>query len=211
MHLLAKPRRKVFLKRPEPLLYFDVRLRHKKTNFSALVDPFDVGLTFEKESITAEVKELQAVDRAQEGTLTARTRVLAALEGGPAFPLEIAEKTGLAKGSVQNQITLLKKAGRVVVTGVLDGRSEQVKLVSSSSRPLKGSDGDDANSKTVAGLLATPPRWLVSQMDQARVDPARHLGPLCTAVAKEVLGSGLRKAEVKDDVLAALDQDVLEF
>jgi hypothetical protein len=48
-------------------------------------------------------------------------------------------------------------------------------------------------------------------MDQARVDPARHLGPLCTAVAKEVLGSGLRKAEVKDDVLAALDQDVLEF
>jgi hypothetical protein len=62
----------------------NVRLRHKKTNFGALVDPFDVSLSFSDETIVASTRELTPADLAQEATLNAEERVIAALEDGPA-------------------------------------------------------------------------------------------------------------------------------
>jgi hypothetical protein len=57
----------------------NVRLRHKKTNFGTLADPFDVSLSFSDEMIVASTRDLAPADRAQEATLNAEDRVVAAL------------------------------------------------------------------------------------------------------------------------------------
>jgi hypothetical protein len=127
----------------------NVRLRHKKTNFGVLLEPFDVSLSFSDEMIVAAARDLTPADRAGEQTLNSVDRVVAALEDGPAYANEIADATGLALGTVKNAVTALKKAAKVEVTGAKDGNMEQVRLPSSPSRPIKGSDGDDGNSGSV--------------------------------------------------------------
>jgi hypothetical protein len=62
----------------------NVRLRHKKTNFGVLVEPFDVSLSYSDEMIVATTRDLTPADRAQEATLNADERVVAALRDGPA-------------------------------------------------------------------------------------------------------------------------------
>jgi hypothetical protein len=57
---------------------------------------------------------------------------------------ELAEKTGLAVGTVQNCLTRLRKRGDVEETGQVKGRARQVRLSSSPSSPYRGSDDDDA-------------------------------------------------------------------
>jgi hypothetical protein len=53
---------------------------------------------------------------------------------------------------------------------------------------------------TVTGLFADPPEWLVTQLEVYRKDPARHMRPLCAAVAAVVLDDGSRAAEVREEV-----------
>ena len=206
----------------------NVRLRHKKTNFGMLVDPFDVSLSFSDEMILASTRHLTAADRALETTLNAEDRVLAALEDGPAYTDELVEATGLVRGTVKNKLTALKKAGRVETTGEIRSQMEQVRLVSLAARPYIGSaanytskerppqaslaappiKGDYTNytpaspeePSTVAGFFANPPEWLPRQLKVCRQDPERHLKPLCVAVAAEVLGDGLRWEEVAEDL-----------
>jgi hypothetical protein len=60
---------------------------------------------------------------------------------------------------------------------------------------------------TVAGLFADPPDWLVRQLEKYREDPTRHLKPLCTVVAAEVLDDGARASEVEGEVEKALEED----
>ncbi len=117
----------------------NVRLRHKKTNFGALCDPFDVALSFSDEKITASIRELAPTERAQETTLNSKDRVVAALEDGPAFPDELVEITGLTRGTVKNAVTALKRAGMVETTGEAQGRMEQVRLSALTALPIKGS------------------------------------------------------------------------
>ncbi|MDP9475646.1 MAG: AAA family ATPase [Actinomycetota bacterium] len=185
----------------------NVRLRHKKTNFGALCDPFDVSLTFSDEMISASVKELTSTDRAQEATLNARDRVLAALEDGPAYPDELVETTGLARSTVKNQVNNLKKAGRVEATGEARGQMEEVRLADSRTRPIKEKSAKSTDSTpespgppTVAGLFADPPDWLCKQLEVYREDPGRHLRPLCATVAAVVLEDGTRGHEVREEV-----------
>jgi hypothetical protein len=186
----------------------NVRLRHKKTNFGALTDPFDVSLSFSDEMIVASTRDLTPADRAQEATLNAEDRVVAALEDGPAYPDEIAETTGLARGTVKNKITALKKAGRVETTGEIRSQMEQVRLVAPRHRPIKGSAVSATHDKsTVAGLFADPPEWLVRQLKVYRKDPDRHLQPLCATVAAVVLGDGVRGDEVREEVEKVLEDD----
>jgi hypothetical protein len=71
-----------------------------------------VSLAFSEETIIASTRDLTPADLAQEVTLNAEDRVVAALEDGPAYPDEIAEATDLARGTVKNKITALKRAGR---------------------------------------------------------------------------------------------------
>ena len=208
----------------------NVRLRHKKTNFGALADPFDVSLSFSDEMIVAQMRELTPSDRAQEATLNSRDRVVAALEDGPAYPDEIVETTGLARGTVKNKITALKKAGRVETTGEIRGQMEQVRLAAPAARPYKEmaakaprsesasvsvlrlvpsspSHEEDTGPATVADLFANPPGWLAGQLEKYRENPEMHLKPLCTAVAAVVLGDGGRADEVHEEVVREVSRD----
>jgi AAA domain len=121
-----------------------VRLRQIKANFGGQRDPFDVLLTFRQGTITAEPVEMDATELAGEATLNADDRVLLALGAGAAFPDELAERTGLAIGSVGNCLTRLRKRGDVEDTGQVKGRARQVRLSSSSSSTYRGSDDNDA-------------------------------------------------------------------
>ena len=186
----------------------NVRLRHKKTNFGALADPFDVSLSFSDESIVASTRELAPADLAREATLNAEDRVVAAIEDGPAYPDEIAETTGLARGTVKNKITALKMAGRVETTGEIRGQMERVRLVAPRHRPIRGRAASATpDTSTVAGLFANPPGWLSRQLEAYREDPGRHLPALCAAVAAVVLGAGVRGDEVREEVERALEED----
>jgi len=79
--------------------------------------------------------------------------------------------------------------------------------VSSSSEHPRGSDGDDASSpSTVAELFASPPSWLVKQLDVYRGDPERHIDPLCSAVAAAVLGNGAGGDAVRAEVEKELER-----
>jgi Bifunctional DNA primase/polymerase, N-terminal/AAA domain len=53
---------------------------------------------------------------------------------------------------------------------------------------------------SVAEFFAAPPDWLPKQLRKYRENPKRHFEPLCTAVAAEVLGDGLRWEEVAEEV-----------
>jgi hypothetical protein len=208
----------------------NVRLRHKKTNFGALVEPFDVSLSFSDEMILATTRDLTPSDRAQETTLNAEDRVIAALEDSPAFPDEIAEITGLARGTVKNKITALKKPpARIETTGETQGQMEQVQLVASWHRPIRESAAsatvrmpasppaapaalpikdsaasaapdEHENATTVVELFANPPDWLPRQLKVYRENPERHFKPLCAAVAAVVLGDPGRADEVAEEV-----------
>jgi hypothetical protein len=186
----------------------NVRLRHKKTNFGALADPFDITLSFSDEMIVVTERDLTPADLAQEATLNAEDRVVAALQDGPSYPDDIVEATGLARSTVKNKINTLKKTGRVETTGEYKGQMEQVRLVDSRTRPIKEKSAKSTPDRsTVAGLFANPPQWLVSQLGVYRQNPKQHLKPLCTAVAAVVLEDGNRADEVRDEVAKVLGEE----
>jgi DNA-binding transcriptional ArsR family regulator len=182
----------------------NVRLRHKKTNFGALVEPFDVSLSFSDEMIVATTRDLTHADRAGEATLNARDRVIAVLEDGPAYPDEIQEATGLARSTVRNTLGALKKAGRVEPTGETRGQFEQVDLVTSLYKEKSPSHPAPAQEEnlleTVADLFANPPDWLPKQLEVYRQNPEKHIQPLCVAVAAVVHEDGRRWEEVREEV-----------
>jgi DNA-binding transcriptional ArsR family regulator len=133
--------------------------------------------------IVARGRDLTPSDRAQEGTLNSKDRVLAALEDGPAYPDEVVEATGLSRSTVKNAITTLKKIGRVEVTGEAQGQMEQVRLVAAVALPIKGKAAKATSENTVAALLREPPQWLSGQVAVYRKDPERHLAALTHAIA----------------------------
>ncbi len=194
----------------------NVRLRHKKTNFGVLAEPFDVSLSFSDEMILAATRGLTPADRAQEATLNAEDRVVAALEDGPAYPDEAAEATGLARSTVKNKINNLKKSGRVEATGEIRGQMEQVQLADLAALPIKGKSAKSASvdpgqtalvdPSTVAGFFANPPSWWPTSLGKYRENPALHFEPLCAAVAAEVLGDGARGGEVAEEVERELER-----
>ncbi len=184
-----------------------VRLRHKKANFGALVDPFDVTLEFSSEEISASVRDLTPTDRAQEATLNSIDRVAAALEDGAAYPDELVETTGLTRGTIKNAITTLKKARRVETTGETKGQMEEVQLVALAARPIKESAASATpDTPTVADLFANPPSWLPGQLEVYRANPEKHIEPLCAAVAAVLLGDGVRGPEVREEVERELER-----
>jgi DNA-binding transcriptional ArsR family regulator len=191
----------------------NIRLRHKKTNFGALAEPFDVSLSFSDEMILATTRDLTPSDRAQEATLNSKDRVRAALEDGPAYPDELAEATGLTRSTVKNAITALKKAEIVEVTGEVQRQMERVRLVAPAARPIKGraaratsgaagtsgSEPDDSF-PSVAELFADPPGWLSKELPLYHQAPERYIDALCAHVAAVVLYDPGRRAEVREEV-----------
>jgi hypothetical protein len=168
---------------------------------------FDVSLSFSDEMIFATMRDLTPADLAQEATLNAEDRVVAALQDGSAYPDEVAEITGLVRGTVKNKITALKRAGRVETTGEIRSQMEQVRLVAPRHRPIKGSAASATpDTSTVAGLFANPPDWLPKQLEKYREDPDRHFEPLCNSVAAEVFDDPLRGLEVREEVERELER-----
>jgi DNA polymerase III epsilon subunit-like protein len=98
-----------------------------------------VQITFSNDAITTEARELDSEDLSAEQTLNATERVNQALKGGPAFPTEIEDKTGLALGTIKNVLTRLKKKGRVEDTGEKDKTgAHKVQLVAPDLPKEKG-------------------------------------------------------------------------
>ena len=180
------------------------RLRPKKTNFGELPEPIEVITTFAEETIELEATEIDDNDLAGEETLTARDRVLAAIRTlGPVGPNAIHEACAtLAKGTVKNEVGKLRTAGLIKDTGDTEPGGGRIVIVTG---PFRGDDDDDDSPKTVAGLFANPPDWFTRQLKKYREDPARHLPPLCAAVAAVVLGDGTRGPEVREEVEEALE------
>ncbi len=188
------------------------RLRAKKTNFDELPEPIEIKTTFASDAITLEVVIAQDTDRAAEETLSARDRVLAAINAlGEAGPNAIQETcVTLTKGTVKNAVSKLRGAGVVYDTGVIEPGGGKVVAVADQDRhrhrTFNGDDDDDDSSsggdsrKTVAGLFADPPDWFRKQLEVYREDPDRHLRPLCATVAAVVLEDGTRGHEVCEEV-----------
>jgi hypothetical protein len=81
--------------------------------------------------VTIEPIELDAADLAEEETLNATDRVELALGGGPLYPIDIAEATGIPLKTVQNSLTKLRKSKKVEPTGEHNEKgAEQLRLVS---------------------------------------------------------------------------------
>jgi DNA-binding transcriptional ArsR family regulator len=102
-----------------------------------------------------EAVELDASELAEETTLNAADRVKLALEGGPAYPWEIAEATGLAIKTVKNALTGLRKQELVEPTGEVESRTEQVQLSVPASLSLyRDGDANDIRSEREVFELA---------------------------------------------------------
>ena len=115
-------------------------------------------LSFSEEAVSLEPVELQAADLAEETTLNAAERVKLVLEGGPAYPWEISESSGLAVKTVKNALTGLRKQGLMKPTGEIEGRTEQVMLSVPASPPYKG-DGDDSLGASQRSNPRPPKAW----------------------------------------------------
>jgi hypothetical protein len=124
-------------------------LRHNKTNFGKLLDPFGARITWEHRTTTVEADELTRSELAAEGTMNVKDRILLALEDGPMYPDELLEIVGGQLKTVKNKLSDLRKAGKVEDTGEVRGQSQQVRLARPPSlsvpgvpNPIGDRDGD---------------------------------------------------------------------
>lgn len=176
----------------------DIRVRQQKTNFTP-IEPFGVRFTFEEKKVSMETIELDDANLVEEDTVPLKKRIVAALQSEPTTNPELQEITGADAGSIRNKLSELRHEGVVADDGY-KGRNKLYCLLSSSSPTTKETGDDDKKSTTVADLFANPPDWLVTQLGIYHEDPARHLKPLCSAVAAVVLEDGSRALEVQEEV-----------
>ena len=175
----------------------DIRVRQQKTNFTR-IEPFGVRFTFEEKKVSMETIEFDDANLVEEDTVPLKKRIVAALQSEPATNPELQEITGADAGSIRNKLSELRHEGVVGDDGY-KGRNKLYCLLSSSS-PSTEESSDDDKPATVADLFANPPDWLVKQLLVYHEDPARHLKPLCAAVAAVVLEDGARASEVQEEV-----------
>jgi hypothetical protein len=176
----------------------DIRVRQHKTNFKP-TKPFGVRFTFAEKKVEVEAIALQDTELVDETYVPVKDRIVAALRPGEATIRDLAELTGAEVGTIRNKISELKGEGIVEDTGYR-GREKLYSLLSSSQNPYTESGDDDNKPKNVADLFSNPPEWLRRQLPKYRENPDMHFGPLCSAVAAEVLGDGDRVPEVQEEV-----------
>lgn len=181
----------------------DIRVRQTKTNFGPKIDPIGVRFTFEEKKVSMSVYELLAEELMEEENKPVRERILTALKLEGATRKQLEQMTGAAGGTIANKLSDLRAEG--VVTD--DGRRPPTYSLTSSSldTPRKPSD-DEVSPTTVAAFFANPPGWLTTQLGVYRENPELHFIPLCTAVAAEVLGDGLRWEEVCEEVAREVEE-----
>jgi hypothetical protein len=126
-------------------------LRHKKTNFGALLDPFGARIRWEYDKTMLSRDELSHGELAEEGTMNVSDRILHALEEGSAYPEDLAATVDANHRTVKSRLTELRKAGKVEDTGEVRNRSHEVRLKLSSQRHsyISDGDGDDSHAERV--------------------------------------------------------------
>jgi DNA-binding MarR family transcriptional regulator len=107
-----------------------VKLRQTKHNFGPKAEPFGAKLKFTDKMITVAKHSLEATELAQEHTLNAGDRAMLVLKDGPAFPADIAERSGMQHGTVKNALTNLRKRELVEDTGEVEPytKAKEVRL-----------------------------------------------------------------------------------
>lgn len=135
-----------------------VTIRHKKTNFGPLMDPFGAQINFEHNKITVLPDSLTQADLAEEATVNVSKRILLALEDGPMFPTELQESLGVTLKTVKNRLSDLKKSGKVQDTGITSGQAQQVELASVPGvpSPIRDGTGDTAQTPINNGNRGVP-------------------------------------------------------
>ena len=157
----------------------DIRVRQTKTNFTP-VEPFGVRFTFEEKKVSIETRALLDTELIEEERIPMKDRIVGALRNGPATNAELQKLTGAGDGTVRNKLSELMQEGTVIAD---DGRPKTYRLagqeVSLSSHLYRGNDSDDTSEKTVSGLFANPPGWLVKQLRVYREDPETPKTVVC--------------------------------
>jgi hypothetical protein len=122
----------------------EVRVRHTKTNFGPALEPFGVKFTFGRNKVESKVTELSGAELSDEDTAPARERTKGLLEAvGPLTVAEIAQRLGLAPGTVNDKLSELTQADEVEIVGQ-QGRAKVYGLTSSLHSPYKGTGDDEA-------------------------------------------------------------------
>jgi DNA-binding transcriptional ArsR family regulator len=192
----------VFEEYREESAELDIRVRQTKTNFGPRMDPIGVRFTFEEKKVGVGLYELPDEELVDEESRPVKERIIAALRLEGATIKQLVQITGATEGTIRNKLSELRTDGLITDNG---RRPATYQLVSSSpSCTGDVSDDDTNNLDGVAALFANPPSWLTSQLEVYRRDPDRHLKPLCSVVAAEVLGDGLRGDEVREEVAREL-------
>ena len=193
----------VFEEYREETKELDIRVRQTKTNFGPKIDPIGVRFTFEEKKVSMGGYTLPDEELLEEESKPVKERILIALRLEGATNKQLQQITGASEGTIRNKLSELRTEGLITDDGK---RPVTYTLVSSSPEHPRGSDSDDTSIPSVSSFFADPPGWLPGQLEKYREDPEKHLGPLCTAVAAEVLGDGARGGEVREEVEKALDE-----
>jgi hypothetical protein len=193
----------VFEEYREETKELDIRVRQTKTNFGPKIDPIGVRFTFEEKKVSTGGYTLPDEELLEEESKPVKERILIALRLEAATNKQLQQITGASEGTIRNKLSELRTEGLITDDGK---RPVTYTLVSSSPEHPRSSDSDDTSIPSVSSFFADPPGWLPGQLEKYREDPEKHLGPLCTAVAAEVLGDGARGGEVREEVEKALDE-----
>jgi DNA polymerase I len=142
-----------------------VRLRHKKANFSARIEPFDVELRFAPGRIVVTTVELSASENASEETLSATERIRLALKDGEKTTSELSEFTGLSREYLWNilptlererTVRVVKTEGRTKTYGLSEPPDGGGKPPKKKEKPTRRSEGSNVVSFPGSPTVSTP-------------------------------------------------------
>ncbi len=93
----------------------EVRVRHRKANFTGRFEPFNAVIAFGEGEITICRRDISDDEIVTERAVDLGQRILVALKDGPAAAEDLANRVGANnEGSVRNKLSRLKKDGKVV-------------------------------------------------------------------------------------------------
>ena len=118
-------------------------LHHNKSNFGPLRESTFLKATF-GESFTLE--QIKADIYFTEALTTKDHILISFTEHGPCTAENVSEVTGIPLGTVKNNVTKLKKEGKLAPTGEKRDKADVYKSIVTPSQPYRGWDSDDANS-----------------------------------------------------------------
>ncbi len=122
-----------------------VRMRHRKANFTKLMKPFDVWVTFSDDNILIERHDVEDDALLTEKTISLESRILSAIRSHDKGTItDISEWLGAKRGSVGNAVRDLKKEGRLEEVGK-EGNASVYKIPGEANTTISTSPGEHAD------------------------------------------------------------------